>query len=296
MIRNFLWTVLFCACMAAENRYTHDAQAWAYRVMQSNPTDEEKTLLLNLTYWSWQRSVTLLQMQAIAVEYVQRTGKIMDDAMVARLNPAAISSVLQYPTSKWERNFAAFDHAHDLFKKALLSYRCAAATYAWCTEYLIKEADMRFDIKEVIATLRENSRTARIKVMQEQLVSINALMDNMKKVMASVGFTTRDFSEENSRGLMDCIMQFATPGVFNSFAKFDKNYNAFNARIFGTLASSYSLSNVLWALTENVRVEFYEEHYAALKQACGCDHNKHLLVAAFDADGFVEEGKRDTYL
>lgn len=277
--------------MQSAHRYHEQTRAWCSKVIQADPTDEEKTLLANLLYWSWQRSATILSLQQAVVEYVQHSGTIIDETMGARLNPAKISSILKYETREWERDYAAFEKADTRMKQELKRYRFVAATYAQCIEYLIKTGDVRSAIKDLVQELREQSRAARLVVMQEQCTSLTAIMDNLKKVMHNFGNHVRDYAEEGSRSLFDCVVQFVTPAVFNSFATFDKKYNLFNKQFWNVLVNSYAMNNLLWEVTEQVRVDFYKAHYEALLQLLG--HEERLMIAAFDADGFVEINKRE---
>ena len=291
-----LFLVMICSVLSMHSASCYNDQAanWCSKVIKATPDHEEKILLLNLLYWSWQYSASIMTLQETVVEYVKRSGNMVNETMSARLNPAQISSILHHDSARWERDCAAFERAHKVLQRELKRYRSVAATYAQCTEYLIKTGDIRAEIKDLIKLVRQQSRAVRMVVWQEQFTSVSSIMDNLKKVMGSLDNHVRDGAVDASRGFLDCIVQYAVPGAFNSFAKFDTQYNAFNAKVWNTLVSSYAMSNVLWETTEKVRADFYKEHYELLlRLLSGPAVQKNLLVAAFDADGFVEGGRRD---
>lgn len=268
------------------------AARWCADVIQTRLTDEETTLLLNLTYWSWQRSLSTIIFQKAAVDYLRQVETIFQRTLSSRLNPARMSAILNYRTDEWRHELARFERAQSLFLEELEKYRFITATYAQCAEYLVKDPYLSTSVTTLVTTLRETSRTALIKELQSKLTSINAVMEHMNKIMGSLRNDTRSI-EDASRGFMDCIVQCTTPGMFYSFAKFDNHYNTFNEKAWQILTSSYGLSNVLWETTETARARFYAEHYLLLTQMLGCYTSRaDLLMIAFNPEGFIEIHQR----
>lgn len=291
----FMSFFLTCFLCVGYGRYHDQATIWCSKVLQSNPDHEEQILLLNLLYWSWQYSATMLRMQAAVVKYLKHSGQLIHEAMGARLNPAQLSSILRHSTAEWEHNCVTCEQAHKVFKKELEQYRFVAATYAQCIEYLMKIGSVRSELRALVKILRQSSREARMNVWQEQIGSLSGIMDNLTKIMKSLGGPVRLCSDLD-RGFLDYVLEYVAPAAFNSFATFDKKYTVFNAQVWNTLVSSYAMGNILWETTEQVRVDFYTAHYDLLLQLLsGPEEQPWLQVAAFDPEGFVEAGKRVLY-
>ena len=283
--------------MAHNHRYADQAGAWTNKMLQADLSSEEKTILSNVLYWSWQRSVTILTLQSAVVDYTQKASTVLNGTMGARLNPAKLSSILDYKTSDWQTDLNAFDKAHKLMRDETVRYRAVAATYAHCLEYCLKTDNVRAQVKELIAEVRELSRAARMQVLQEQATSVSLVMAQIKKVMNgfSEGPMMRNVTadDDETRGIIAYIAQMVTPALFNSFARFDKKYNICNERLWQALTVSYGLSAILWKIIEQTRADFYQTYYATLMQALSShDDTQHNLRTVFDADGFVQPPNR----
>jgi len=276
--------------------YFGQARAWCSDIVKQKLSTEEITLLLNLLYFSAQRSADIITMQKAVARYASATAPLLNDAISARRNPAKISSVINYSTQKWDAQLQQFDDAHAQLRPLLQSFRANAAAYAHCLEHLIKNNGIRSELLYFIEQLRENARQAMMATMRTNATSIATIKDTLKKIMGSFSNESRSLEESVSehiqRGIVDCLANFAAPAAMSSFIKLDQNYSQFNKVAWNALITGYEVNNLLWDMLEQTRFDFYQAHYAAFSALITQSNCAGPFLIAFDADGYIAPALR----
>ena len=283
----------FSSWSNVQARYEQEARVWASQVMQEVKSDEEITLIMNLLYFSAQRSVDILVLQKRMTDYMQNIGPLMHDVIIARRNPARLSSIMNYTTEAWNSTFDHALQASVCLLAFLPLYRSTAATYAHCLEHLIKDDGIRAELLSLINQLRDNGRDARMVVLREHVTSISTIKEDLEKIMKSCSgvreLLEEDFSEKLMRGIMQTISSFSESAAVASYVKLDRKYMQFNDALWHTLTAGHEVYGLLWEMLETARAEFYQAHYSALQRAL-CDHEEYVI--AYDAHGLIAPENR----
>lgn len=286
---------------AHELSFEKEAHVWSKKIIKQEPSQEELTFLLNILYFSEQRSADIIRMQHAVASYVAAASSILNDAISSRRNPAKITSITGYQTSQWDASACKFDEAHVCMKLLLERYRADAAAYAQCLEYLIKKNGIRSELLFFIEELREDSRCAMMRAMQTNATSLQRIKDTLKKIMRTFSVETRaledEITESITRGIVDCLANFAAPAAIASYVKLDQRYNQFNEIAWRSLVMGYEVDNLLWDMLEEVRIDFYHTYYTTLAQVAR-ENNvmPERVFVAFSADGVIMPGMRTVSL
>lgn len=258
----------------------HNALLWCSELRHENLSQEDKVLLLNLTYWSWARSEMILQAQKAVESYIHNAHAFIQKGMSGRMNPARLCSIAGCSRREWARIAQAYEDAHEVLVEKLRAHHYASATYAQCIEYILKMEKASPVVVAYTQKLREQARTCLLETASSHATSLTDVMATLRKVFDCIHLGT------HTRGLFDVVFNFANSDVFNSYAKFDKQYTQCNDVVWGTLERSYALGNIMWDITESERTRFYGVYHRMLVRAFQ-DNGSEEMMSAFNPDGFV---------
>jgi hypothetical protein len=88
--------------------------------------------------------------------------------------------------------------------------------------------------------------------------------------------------ESVTRGIIDCLVNFAAPAAVASFIKLDQKYNRFNRVMWQSLVTGYQVNSLLWDMLEKTRCDFYHSHYVMFVQQAA----QESMAIAFDTEGY----------
>lgn len=292
IIYSVMLTLLFfnsstlCAPQSATpHSCEQEALLWCSALKHEKLSGEDKIVLLNVTYWSWARSAMIMQAQKAVAHFVRAAHALVQTSMSGRMNPARLCDIAGCTTDEWRQTLTQYEQSHNELVEKLKAYRYASATYAQCLEYILKTDHASHVVVKYTQKVREQARVCLVDTLEEHALSIDKVIDTLSKVFDCVSMRS------STRGIVEVALQFADLGIFNSFAKFDKKYCQCNEAVWNTLAKSYTLSNIIWDMSEQARVDFYRVHHRMLMRALYNDGSPEI-ASAFNPDGFVAHEQR----
>jgi hypothetical protein len=294
-MRIYFFIVMFfllsaSSVQSAASSCEQEAFAWCSALRYENISQEDQTIILNVTYWSWARSTMLVQAQKAVADYMHSAHGFIQTSMAARINPARLSSIAGCSTDEWACLVHTYENNQKELVEKLRAYRYASATYAQCIEYILKTDKASDVIVECAEKLRKHARAHMAVAMKSQALSLNKVLETLGKVFDCVRFGN------TTRGFLDGMLNFAATDFFNAFGKWDRQYSQCNDVVWESLVKSYALSNIVWDMSETARIHFYKVyHRMAVRALCG-DGVRHEISSAFDPDGFVQAEKRKRLL
>lgn len=283
---------------------TYDATIICLR----NASPQDAQLLLNLAYWSYQRSHATVMGQDIVIDHLKNSWMLWHNFISTRRNP---QTTLTYPDclsiDTMSANIAMHEHMY------------ANTMYLHALETTVEKSIISSEsVKSYIAALRSE---ARMLVAQTVATSLTDLKQTLQQMLTAIAaFTPFDklrVRRENEEA--DTKLKTETPceypqssstnypfpshpelvegcnaiqkNIFEenisflingfalqSFGKFDKEYLSSSAAYFEIFSQTQTLYNHFWQQVETTRSQFYQQAYMMIYES--------MTILQFPAESF----------
>ncbi len=239
------------------NNYHQEAQEWVL-ALENSLTEHDAHLLLNLIYWSYQRSATTLTAQRAFIADQTKTLEAHSALINTRLNPSIPVSVLK---------------SHDLitsrekFIKEFVNQQLSGKIYAHCVEELVHGSKIQSSvIKKHITTMRDNARAAIAQALLKKITELQETFCTIQCGMTTLAelFQQQSFFGKKSTKFLHYLWDYLPQVLIKSFVAFDKQYTELNNQCWQAVIKSEEFCNILWEVIEVERAQLYKEYYRAL--------------------------------
>ena len=248
---------------------------------------QEACVLLNLTYWSYQRSIATIESQKAMKDAFIQLWHAWQNCTNSRLNP---SVQIAYPECA-----ALDDRKYQSFKKAVAHQMQTNATYVRVVEYIITHNQVKnHRLQEFIEYMRLQARNETVKSLRicvknvtkaaegacHKLRDCAKLLLPIQLLLKTRGVPFEHASHENAphvsamhkrslqrNALTDYVMATIYGFTGTAFMRFDQEYRNGSDLLFTAFMSSQELCNQLWVDLETARASFYRICYMTIMQA-----------------------------
>lgn len=212
------------------------------RALLSSASAHDARLLLNLLYWSYERSSSTLLTQAAAEKNLHEQWNAWQACADRRLNPKAIAA----PFHEHEQH-EAFEALDRQFHTTQSQYSAIVALATDACRYSHQP------VAFFVESIREQARQHVMHIMQQHLAVV------AKELEQQLGTQTLAMrSDSDSRGLIAYLInQIAVA----SFAQLDASWRLSSNHLMMQFLHIQGLFNGLWETIETARATFYKTYF-----------------------------------
>jgi hypothetical protein len=284
---------LFCA-LSAQALHTKLLTAADARASLQQATAQDAQLLLNLIYWSYQRSAITCASQTILFDAVQQSWQLWLNGATTRRNPR---TPLPYPDVTEIDCYYA-----NLFAQAQSYVNSAYCNALSCTI----EKDSVIESQAVTSYIEQVRSEARIAIaktvisaladLETTLASIQTMLTcvQSKKFIHTMQTLAKEVQDQKDKSFIDDGIQFVLNNLaLQAFAQSDKNYLATSDQFFKVLADTQTLYITLWDQLETARANYYQGIYETVYNCMiDLEFPSSSFLLAIDADGRIDVDKQ----
>lgn len=280
---------LFCA-LSAQTIQTQSLTAVDARASLQQATPQDAQLLLNLIYWSYQRSATTCVTQPILFDAVEQSWQLWLNGATTRRNPR---TPLPYPDVTEIDSYYAniFAQAQTYINSAYIN----ALSYTIEKDSLIESPT----ILSYIEKIRSEARIAIAKTiitsladLETTLASIQTMLTTVqsKKFIHTMQTLAKEVQEQKDKSFIDDGIHFVLNNLaLQAFAQCDKNYLASSDQFFNVLADTQKLYIALWEQLETARANYYQGIYETIYNCMtDLEFPSSSFLLAINADGCID--------
>lgn len=244
---------------AQETSLPEQAQNWVQQVAKTS-TKKDMLALLNLIYWSYQRSAATLRAQSA----------FLADQHVACQAVYAITSTRLNPLRKQLYDVQP-DQLHKLrhrFIDAYQEHRRIGKIYSTCLETILSNNYISPLAHDLALQLRQQARTAMAHHLYAHLIEIDKHLTSLRGHMQESYelFQKLKVTRKSTDVLFNYFWDLVPGLAVKSFAYVDKQLTDINHQLWYVLLKSEEFGNYRWQIIEEKRAEFYATYYNALYQ------------------------------
>jgi hypothetical protein len=242
-------------------------------LMQVSARDAQ--LLLNLTYWSTERSRATLQAQKELLANLKTSWALWQNCVQTRLNPSKESPYAKICSLK-----------ASACNRALRKQIQTNKTYAHMIDCFNKQPLLEHEAaQKLCATLRSEAHL----VLSHALLNCLATFETeLASTHHLLELAMNIFGQSHKNFITDGITALLEEVGIPSFAKFDTAYNESSDTIFQGLWESQQLFTRVWEQLETERAQFFSEAFVMIRdEMIALKFPSKSFLCAFDEDGLI---------
>jgi hypothetical protein len=255
-MRLFLYTFMLSFFLVGnELTLEHYAQQWSYNAL-SPCFLQHAQFLLNLLYWSYQRSISTLHAQKAFLASQQLNSQAIYSITSRRLNPAR-EQIYHLKTDDIQK-------AHEKFINYFEEHQRIGDIYTHCVELLYKK-DLPEHLMKSTEDIRQHARKVITQALYQQVYEIDEHFKALKNTIKDSYelFEKLQSTRTITTELFNYVWHFLPALMVKSFVQADQQLTDINHQLWDALLKSEAFGNLRWHIIEEKRAEFYATYYNA---------------------------------